>query len=409
MTLFFPDVSDGQAGVSFDGLHVVTIKATEGISYTNPDYDPALQRARAAGAFPVAYHFLHEGDAAAQAEHAYSVAGKTPLMLDVEVTGDSNPGVADAAAFIDAYRKLEGACHFLYLPEWYWARVLQAASLTPLTDRGMLLWSSNYVTYSDADAGAGWLPYGGVTPAIWQYTDKGTLNGQSPVDWNAFRGHEAGKQDPASVAATVAEFKALATTGQFPVPVTPADPVPPYTYAAPRDLTAVGGHTSVRLTWNPPAPVDGRPAPAEYKVWIYLGTTCDDSTLVSSYPRPATASPWQGGGLAEGKTYTAHVCASGPDGTHMLASAYAPVVFTTGLRATAPHIAVGRLLRSRSESGRQSWTGTTPGSSTSRPLRKEATSVRVRKVTFWPIDLVRDSSALVAAAIWSRAGWVIAR
>jgi hypothetical protein len=188
------------------------------------------------------------------------------------------------------------------------------------------------VAYSDADAGAGWLPYGGITPTIWQYTDKGTLNGQSPVDWSAFRGHEAGKQDPAAVAATVTEFKALATTGKYPVPVPPSVPVSQYTYAAPRDLKADGGHTSVRLTWSPPAPVAGIPVPAEYKVWIYESTTtCDDSTLVESYPRPAAASPWQGGGLAEGKTYTAHVCASGPDGTHMLPGTYAPVVFTTGL------------------------------------------------------------------------------
>ncbi len=243
MTLYFPDVSSGEAGVSFEGLFVAVVKATEGTGYINPDYVPGLGRARAAGAFPVAYHFLHEGNGAAQAQHAHSVAGRTPLMLDVETTRDSNPTIADAEAFIDAYRELGGICYFLYLPNWYWSGVLHKASLTPMISRGMLLWSSAYGTYSDADTGQGWLPYGGISPTVWQYTDAGTLNGVSPVDWSAFRGHFAGKEDPESVAATLAEFKSLATTGRYPVPL------PPDTYPAPAGLTAVGGHTSVRLTW----------------------------------------------------------------------------------------------------------------------------------------------------------------
>jgi len=324
VTLFFPDISDRDAGVSFDGLPVIVIKATEGTNYTNPDYAPALGRARAAGAYPVAYHFLHPGGGAAQAEYTYGVTGKTPLMLDVEATDKGNPTLADATEYIDTYRRLGGICFFVYLPNWYWTEVLLSASLTPMTTREMMLWSSAYDgTYSDADTAQGWLPYGGIVPTIWQYTDTGTLHGQSPIDWNAFRGHFAGKQDPVSIAAALGEFTSLATTGKYPVVV------PPYVYGPPTELKAAGGRASARLTWNPPAPVKGIPAPAEYKVWIYKGTTCDASTLVASYPRVAKASPWEGDSLAEG-VHTAHVSASGPDGSHASPDSYASVMFTTG-------------------------------------------------------------------------------
>jgi hypothetical protein len=41
MTIFYPDVSDYQAGISFAGCVIAMVKATEDNDYTNPDYAAA--------------------------------------------------------------------------------------------------------------------------------------------------------------------------------------------------------------------------------------------------------------------------------------------------------------------------------------------------------------------------------
>jgi hypothetical protein len=187
MTIRFPDISGHQAGIPLDGGGAVIVKATEGTGYTNPDYVPAKARAASAGAFLIAYHFLHAGGAAAQAAHCHAVAGSVPLMLDMEeaLPDGGLPTVPDAVAFTDAYRKLGGVIHLLYLPHWYWQRI-GSPPLAPLADRGLSLVSSNYTGYSDD--GPGWASYGGMTPAIWQYTSSATFNGWHPIDMNAFKG-----------------------------------------------------------------------------------------------------------------------------------------------------------------------------------------------------------------------------
>lgn len=207
MTIYYPDVSSYQAGVSFAGVPIAVVKATEGTDYTNPDYAAAGVRAKAAGAYFVAYHFLHSGNMAAQAAHAYSVVGKTPLMIDMESTTDSNPTLTDLAAFIGAYRALGGITYLLYLPHWYWQDI-GSPSLEAFP--WMLLVSSNYTSYNDD--GVGWDAYGGKTPFAWQYTDAGSLNGINGVDFNAYKG-------------TLVEYKSYVETGKAPGPG--PKPIPP--------------------------------------------------------------------------------------------------------------------------------------------------------------------------------------
>ena len=123
MTIFYPDISGYQAGIRITSPAVVC-KATEGTGYENPDYVPAQGRAATAGAFFGAYHFLQQGNAYAQAQHAFNVVGKNvPLMLDWESEPDikSYPTVSDALNFINYYRSLGGICYVMYLPQWYWA------------------------------------------------------------------------------------------------------------------------------------------------------------------------------------------------------------------------------------------------------------------------------------------------
>ena len=214
MTIFYPDVSSNQTGIDLKGALTVSIKATEGTDYTNPDYTRAKENALHHGAFQFAYHFLIEGNAAAQAEHCHSVVGDTPVMVDVEITGQSHPSLEDVTTFIDAFRKLGGTTHLVYLPHWYWEQ-RGSPSLKPLSDRNMRLVSSAYTKYSDESSGTGWVGYGGMTPTVWQYSDSVPFNGQK-IDFNAYRGSHPGDQSDTAVADTVERFKSIVTTGHLP-------------------------------------------------------------------------------------------------------------------------------------------------------------------------------------------------
>lgn len=205
-TLFYPDISSRQgppdvpAVLSLKGATAVCVKATEGTGYTDPWYAHWKAEAAAEKVFLFAYHFLHAGNAAAQAAHAFSVVGKgTGLMVDVEETTGSDPTIADETAFVDEYRKLGGTIWLDYLPHWYWQK-LGLPSMQPLIDRGMRLVSSDYTAYSDT--GPGWQAYGGRTPVVWQFSPSHPFNGQS-VDFNAFKG-------------TLGELESIVLTGKPP-------------------------------------------------------------------------------------------------------------------------------------------------------------------------------------------------
>jgi peptidoglycan hydrolase-like protein with peptidoglycan-binding domain len=205
MTIFYPDVSSYQTGISFAGCVIAMVKATENTNYTNPDYADAKKRAASAGAYFCAYHFLHAGNGAGQASYAFGVVGVgVPLMIDCEPaynadgTIASAPQVSDCADFITQYRALGGTVYLLYLPHWYWQGNLGQPALTSVVSLGMLLVSSDYTGYSNT--GPGWAAYGGMTPVVWQYTSTATLNGVVNVDMNAYQG-------------TQADFEAQVTTG----------------------------------------------------------------------------------------------------------------------------------------------------------------------------------------------------
>jgi GH25 family lysozyme M1 (1,4-beta-N-acetylmuramidase) len=121
MTIFYPDVADYQAGISFSGCVIAMVKATENNNYTNPDYAAAKVRAANAGAYFCAYHFLHAGNGAGQASYAYGRVGSgIPLMIDCEPTYNSNgtlasaPQISDVVDFINEYRALGGTVYMLY-------------------------------------------------------------------------------------------------------------------------------------------------------------------------------------------------------------------------------------------------------------------------------------------------------
>jgi Glycosyl hydrolases family 25 len=180
----FPDVSHHQGDINLVGASAVIAKASQGTGFTDPTY--ALNRAQAAriGALFIAYHWLDTSDAVAQARHAYSVVGpEVPLMIDDEQNVIT---VTHTLAFVSAYRALGGIVRLEYAPRWVWSKSGQP-DLRPLAAAGLLIVSSSYPAVGYTDDGPGWQPYGGVTPTIWQFTDRQPFNGKR-VDFNAFRG-----------------------------------------------------------------------------------------------------------------------------------------------------------------------------------------------------------------------------
>lgn len=188
MTIFFPDIASYQAGLKLQlGTVAVIAKATQGTRFIDPNYADFKAQAGRLGTQFSAYHFLEQGNGAAQADHAFAVVGAAvPLMLDVEPWEDigSRPTIADCRAFIGRYQQLGGRVWATYFPRWYWQET--GGDLGAL---GTPVIASGYPGgYSDNDPN--WAPYGEITPVIWQYTNKQSYGGK-PVDFNAFRGSVA--------------------------------------------------------------------------------------------------------------------------------------------------------------------------------------------------------------------------
>jgi GH25 family lysozyme M1 (1,4-beta-N-acetylmuramidase) len=282
MTIYFPDVSSYQDGISLAGALAAGVKCTQGTTYYSPCYAAQVAEAQRHGAFQFSYHFLEHGAGSDQADWFLAHAGKVPAMVDCEPAYDkhgnmiSAPDLTDVCQFIDRLRARGGVIHWVYLPHWWWQDHLGSADLKPLRDRGMLLWSSAYTTYSDAGSGAGWQPYGGMTPTVWQYSETNDFGGVTGnVDFNAFRGSRyAGQRDPASVAATLAEFIALSRTGRT------SDTLPPVRNLA---VTARFGST-VTLRWDAPQ----GPSPfgvRGYQVTARNAETGQDLPAYKGHPR----------------------------------------------------------------------------------------------------------------------------
>jgi GH25 family lysozyme M1 (1,4-beta-N-acetylmuramidase) len=186
--LHFPDGSSFQAGINFVNSYAFFAKATEGTGYTNPEFNAFRNEAAENSVFFAAYHFLHAGNGAAQAEHYCSVVpANVAGAVDIEPTSLSRPTVQDAVDFITECRAQGRKMHLAYFPHWYWQQI-GSPSLAALQGNGpVMLWSSDYTTYSDN--GPGWAGYGGLEVAVWQYSSTVSYGGVNDVDFNAFKGN----------------------------------------------------------------------------------------------------------------------------------------------------------------------------------------------------------------------------
>src|SRR5262245_22690750 len=180
-TIFFPDVSHFQAGLSLNGAVAAIAKATEGTNITDGSYANFHAQANRLGIPFAGYHFVNGSDTQQQAAHAHSILGSTPTMFDAEISGVTVSKLVDLT---NRFRALGGNPTLVYLPHWFWQQI-GSPDLRPLGRAGLSLISSQYTRYSDS--GPGWAPYGGMLPAIWQYTDSLSFNGFT-VDFNAYKG-----------------------------------------------------------------------------------------------------------------------------------------------------------------------------------------------------------------------------
>ena len=176
----FPDVSN-HTPVSLVGAPACIAKATEGTTFTDTFYTWHRGQAVAMGIPFAAYHWVNTADLAGQAAHAYQVVGPgTPVMWDAEAAGSTVPRLLELTS---RYRGLGGVASLVYLPRWWWRDHLGAPDLRPLADAGLALISSDY----DNAPPDGWAPYGGVTPAVWQFTSTRPFNGRL-CDFNRYPG-----------------------------------------------------------------------------------------------------------------------------------------------------------------------------------------------------------------------------
>lgn len=198
MTTYGPDISSYQAGLDLSRLadaSFVIAKASEGTYYTDSQYQGWRRQAAALKRPFVWYHFLSTEDATAQVAHTKACVGDLTLpgMIDFEPTPKMRPTLAQMYAYANAAKAAGLRIRLVYLPRWFWQE-LGSPSLSGMTARGLALVSSSYPGGTGTapqlypgDKASGWNSYGGVTPALYQYTNQASDGGQK-LDYNAFRG-----------------------------------------------------------------------------------------------------------------------------------------------------------------------------------------------------------------------------
>lgn len=201
MTLLYPDCSNNnwsstQDAVEFleqlvpEGFSGMSHKVSEGNYYEDP-YWPTVQQWCQRNNLPlIGYHYVTTDDPASQAQTWQGNYGGTLAMMDWE---DNSGDVSNLTAVVDAFNAAGVIVQLGYYPQWYWSQQ-GGGDLSGLANA---LVSSAYpdgsgsasTIYADSggDSGDGWVPYGGITPAAWQFTDSADIAGFT-VDCNAYLG-----------------------------------------------------------------------------------------------------------------------------------------------------------------------------------------------------------------------------
>jgi len=168
-----------QAGKSF-----AFAKATDGVTYTDPQFAANWAGIKAAGLVRGAYHFFEPtDDAASQAEHFLATVelepGDMPPVLDVE----RNTGVTSAqlwegvAAWLEEVAAKTGRLPMIYVAPGFWNSNSPDLSLVKYP-----LWLADYAVQPT-------LPHGWSAWRFWQYSQTGAVEGlHGQFDLDEFNG-----------------------------------------------------------------------------------------------------------------------------------------------------------------------------------------------------------------------------
>jgi GH25 family lysozyme M1 (1,4-beta-N-acetylmuramidase) len=197
------DVSHWDAGIDWPkvratGQRFVFAKATEGIVYKDDTFKDNWFGAKSAGLLRGAYHFFRcNVDAKKQADYfidyvrAVKDDGELPPVLDLETNdGVSKEKIVPAAKiWLDRVEAAFGKKPIIYSGQYFLQDFLvQPGGGPPPWAKDYPLWLAQY-PFQYQEGTKPFLPRGWFAWTIWQYSDKGTVNGiNASVDMNVFNG-----------------------------------------------------------------------------------------------------------------------------------------------------------------------------------------------------------------------------
>lgn len=178
------------AGVIQNGYRFAFVKATEGVSSTDPQFSTNWTGAKAAGLVRGAYHFYEPGsDPQQQAEHfldtvwpegGQPLPGDLPPVLDVETTGGQSAEeiVQGIQTWLSLVQQRTLRIPILYTSHGFWD------SLGTSQFGGHPLWVAEYGVAAPSPLPAGWQQW-----RFWQFSQTGRIEGISgDVDLDVFQG-----------------------------------------------------------------------------------------------------------------------------------------------------------------------------------------------------------------------------
>ena len=202
-TIFGVDVSEHQDGMSLvqaknEGIDFCIVRTTDG-TYKDHCYRSHVDDARQAGMVLAAYHYLRnpsEGTSIRQqVDASLEVMGgdhRLPMWLDCETDAGLHPDHIRECKrlFEEAGVRVLG----IYATASWWESKVDGGE--PPTQPLGAVWVAHYgqdlkgppgALYAQRDKSVWGYPLGDQTPVIWQFGQRGVVNGYE-VDVNAFRG-----------------------------------------------------------------------------------------------------------------------------------------------------------------------------------------------------------------------------
>ena len=178
--------------LSSSGLAFVYIKASEA-GYRDASYGDKQARLSETGLLCGSYHFFKASvDPLVQARVFLETIGnkiedgEMPPVLDIEDPSDklTVSQYEDAISeWLNHVEQVTGVKPMIYTGGWYWVQLKTLNNTSRFKDYP--LWLSSY-TLDYGPMFGGW-----TAPTIWQYTEKGSIAGISPLDQDWFFGSPA--------------------------------------------------------------------------------------------------------------------------------------------------------------------------------------------------------------------------